>query len=81
VTRNESETVEQMTTIEVLDNYVTEADLARQLGKSERTLQRWRRLRIGPAATLVGNRILYDVHDVRAWLRAQRQEVPHARAS
>jgi hypothetical protein len=70
-----------MATIEILNSYLTESDLARQLGKSERTLQRWRRLRIGPAATTVGNRVLYDVQDVRAWLRAQRQEVTRARAS
>ena len=64
-----------MTNTEILDDYLTEHVLARQLDKSERTLQRWRRLRIGPIPTIVGNRIMYSVADVRAWLRAQRQEV------
>lgn len=65
----------KMTNTEILDGYLTEHALARQLYKSERTLQRWRRLRIGPTPTLVGNRILYEVDDVRAWLRSQRQAV------
>ena len=64
-----------MTNIEILDDYLTERALARQLDKSKRTLERWRRLRIGPTPTILGNRILYSVADVRAWLRAQRQEV------
>ncbi len=64
-----------MTDTAILDNYLTEHALALQLGKCERTLQRWRRLRIGPTPTILGNRVLYAVADVRAWLRAQRQEV------
>ena len=64
-----------MANTEILDDYVTEHALALQLDKSERTLQRWRRLRIGPVPTICGNKILYAIVDVRAWLRAQRQEV------
>ena len=64
-----------MTNTEILDDYLTEHALARQLDKSERTLQRWRRLRIGPVPTICGNKILYAVDDVRTWLRGQRQEV------
>ena len=70
-----------MTNTEILDDYLTEHALAIQLDKSERTLQRWRRLRIGPTPTIVGNRIPYAVEDVRAWLRAQRPEAPDAMAS
>ncbi len=64
-----------MATTEILDDYLTEPALAEQLGKSERTLQRWRRLRIGPTPTIVGNKCLYAIEDVRGWLQAQRQEV------
>ena len=64
-----------MTNTAILDDYVTEHALAVQFDKSERTLQRWRRLRIGPTPTIVGNKILYAVDDVRTWLREQRQEV------
>lgn len=70
-----------MANTEVLDDYVTEHALARQLDKSERTLQRWRRLRIGPTPTVLGNRVLYAITDVRTWLRAQRREAPDAMAS
>ena len=70
-----------MTDTAILDEYLTERDLASQLGKCERTLQRWRRLRIGPTPTILGNRVLYAVADVRAWLRAQRREAPDAMAS
>lgn len=66
---------------EVLAEYLTRDDLAQQLGRSTRTLGRWERQRVGPAVTKVGNRILYHIDDVRAWLRAQRQEVPNAVAS
>ncbi len=65
----------------VLDDYLTEAELARELDRSKRTLERWRRLRTGPVPTICGNKVLYAVDDVRKWLRAQRQEAPHARAS
>ena len=70
-----------MADTEILDDYLTEHALALQLDKSERTLQRWRRLRLGPTPTILGNRILYSVADVRAWLRAQRQEAPDAMAT
>lgn len=57
----------------VLADYLTEAELARELDKSKRTLERWRRLRIGPTPTICGNKILYAITDVRIWLRAQRR--------
>ncbi len=63
-----------MANTEILDDYLTEHALARQLDKSERTLQRWRRLRLGPTPTILGNRVLYAVTDVRVWLREQRCE-------
>ncbi len=69
-----------MTNTAILDDYVTEHALALQLDKSERTLQRWRRLRLGPTPTILGNRVLYQVDDVLAWLRKQRQEAPDAMA-
>jgi hypothetical protein len=46
---------------EILDSYMTEAALAVQLGKCERTLKRWRRLRTGPTHTMIGKRIVYAV--------------------
>ena len=60
---------------EVLSDYLTRDELARQLGKTSRTLERWERQRVGPAITRIGNRVLYHIDDVKAWLRAQRQAV------
>ena len=33
----------------LLDDYLSEEDLAAELQKDVRTLQRWRKLRVGPA--------------------------------
>ena len=70
-----------MAVAEVLSEYLSRDDLAGQLDKSVRTLERWERQRTGPRITNVGNRVMYHVDDVRAWLRAQRREAPHALAS
>ncbi len=40
-----------------LGGYVTEAECAEELGISRRTLQRWHRLREGPARTYIGKKI------------------------
>ena len=55
---------------DVLESYISEAELAKQLSKSQRTLQRWRRLRIGPAWTTIGNSTLYTREGVAQWLRS-----------
>ena len=63
-----------MAVAEVLAEYLSRNELAHQLEKSTRTLERWERQRIGPTVTKLGNRTLYHIDDVRTWLRAQRQE-------
>ena len=68
-----------MTTTEILDEYIAKKDLARQLKKSERTLDRWDALRIGPPRTLIGQSVFYYIPDVRAWLAAQREDRPQRR--
>ena len=52
----------------VLDGYRTETELACELNRSTKTLQRWRRERIGPPWVKVGNLILYPVNGFRVWL-------------
>ena len=64
-----------MTTAALLEDYLTRDELADQLGKDVRTIDRWYMLREGPAVTRVGNRRLYHLDDVKAWLRAQRREM------
>ena len=68
-----------MATKDVLDGYLTKADLAQQFGKSERTLDRWAALRTGPPRTVIGQTTLYDIEGVRAWLRDQRENRPQRR--
>ncbi|MCZ6495914.1 MAG: DNA-binding protein [Alphaproteobacteria bacterium] len=59
----------------LLKDYDSEADCARGLDKSRRTLQRWHRLGIGPPRTLIGKTISYRRESVRDWLIAQEQAV------
>ena len=68
-----------MATKDVLDGYLTRADLAQQFHKSERTLDRWAAQRTGPPRTVIGQTILYDIEDVRAWLQDQRENRPQRR--
>jgi hypothetical protein len=52
----------------VLDGYVTRENLAAQLGKSMRTIDRWEQHRAGPPRVLVGKTIFYRLESVRNWL-------------
>lgn len=57
----------------VLAGYISEADLARQLNLSVRTLQRLATRRLGPPRIKVGRLIFYNVDHVRDWLAKQEQ--------
>jgi hypothetical protein len=57
----------------ILDGYISEADLARQLNRSVRTLQRLAARRLGPPRTVVGRLIFYNIEHVREWLSQQEQ--------
>lgn len=48
-------------------------DLARRWRISERTLERWRWLKIGPAHLKVGSRVVYALEDVEAYEAKQRK--------
>jgi hypothetical protein len=54
----------------LLDEYLSEAQLAAELGKDIRTIQRWRKLRIGPPVTMKGITPIYNIATTRAWLSA-----------
>jgi hypothetical protein len=56
----------------VLDEYISQRDLAAQLNKCVRTLKRWRALRYGPRAIRIGKSLVYHREDVARWLEAQR---------
>jgi hypothetical protein len=63
----------------ILENYLTEKALARQINKTPRTLQNWRQRRIGPPWTNLGKTVLYDPDEFLAWLKAQQRPVPNRR--
>lgn len=52
----------------ILAGYLTEKELADQLRRNPRTLQRWRKQQIGPPYTMVGEVPLYNLEDGRQWL-------------
>jgi len=64
----------------VLEGYVTKSELAQQLRKSTRTLDRLERQRVGPPRTKIGRSILYRLDSVREWLEAQEQRRTLTRA-
>jgi hypothetical protein len=54
----------------LLDDYLSEAELAEELQKDVRTLQRWRKLGVGPPFTLTGVTPKYPRSGAARWLRA-----------
>jgi len=62
----------------ILDGYLSLDQLAAQLGRSRRTIQRWQSLRIGPPVTKIGNQAFFSIASVKAWL--ERNEKKHRRA-
>ena len=57
----------------ILKDYLRgDSELAHALGKSPRTVARWRALGDGPAVTKMGREVLYRIDDVERWLRACR---------
>jgi hypothetical protein len=65
-----------MVEVNVFDGYITRSDLAAQLNKSERTLERWGILQIGPPITWLGRQPVYKVDSVREWLKSCEQNLP-----
>jgi predicted DNA-binding transcriptional regulator AlpA len=62
----------------VLEGYMPETELAVQLGKSLRTLWRWRVRGVGPPYVVVGRVVMYRISSVRQWLE-DRERQPHHR--
>jgi hypothetical protein len=52
----------------LLEGYLFEDELATELDKNLRTIQRWRKLRIGPPFVMNGVRPIYNTEQTRKWL-------------
>ena len=59
---------DETNTTHIFDDYLSESELANQLGRGVRTLRRWKALREGPPWTKVGKRLYYKKSSVAAWL-------------
>jgi hypothetical protein len=55
----------------ILSQFFTKEELAAELGRNMRTLDRWEVLGMGPPRTFVGRKILYRRNSVQRWLAAQ----------
>jgi hypothetical protein len=58
----------------VLDNYLTPAELAKELDVSERTVHRWHAGRRGPPRILLGRKPYYKRASVAAWIEKQERD-------
>ena len=60
----------------IFEDMISEHELAALFGKSTRTLQRWRRLGIGPPWFRLGETVFYRAEPTRNWfLEQERQPV------
>jgi hypothetical protein len=69
--RNPAEPPQMQTNI--LKDYISQADLAGQLGKSVKTLVRWELDGRGPPVTRIGRDVLYSIPSFEKWLKAQER--------
>jgi phage terminase Nu1 subunit (DNA packaging protein) len=72
-----------MNETQLLAGYITRADLAAQLGITERTIQNYERLPDGlPFMTMGGKIKLYRIESVAAWIAArEKSRNPRRRAA
>ncbi len=57
----------------ILSEFLTKEELAVELRRNPRTLDRWAVLGMGPPRTHVGRKVLYRRASVQKWLVAQEQ--------
>ena len=62
----------------LLSEFLTKRELAAELQRNERTLDRWDALGTGPPRTRVGRKVLYRRTSAQKWLAAQEQSCPAA---
>jgi hypothetical protein len=57
----------------LLSEFLTKRELAAELQRNERTLDRWDSLGTGPPRTRVGRKVLYRRTSAQKWLATQEQ--------
>jgi predicted DNA-binding transcriptional regulator AlpA len=62
-----------MTMTDLLKDYIPRADLAAEIGYTEKTLIRWELDGKGPPTTRIGRQIFYRKSSVERWLRDLEQ--------
>ena len=60
--------------VSILSEFMTIEQLAAELGRNKRTLDRWDTLGTGPPRTRVGRTVLYRRSSVQRWLVAQEHQ-------
>jgi hypothetical protein len=58
----------------ILSEFLTKEELAAELRRNPRTLDRWDVLHMGPPRTHVGRKVFYRRASVRKWLAAQEHQ-------
>jgi hypothetical protein len=64
----------------ILSEFLTKEELAAELRRNVRTLDRWHALRIGPPRTRIGRKVYYRRASAQRWLMAQEQSYDGPRA-
>ena len=72
--RNGAQEITMSDLVPILAEFLTTEELAAELGRNKRTLDRWDALGIGPPRTRVGRTVLYRRSSVQKWLAAQEHQ-------
>lgn len=64
----------------VADDNLTTRQAAEWIRRSDDTLKRWRRMRIGPPHFTINGRVLYSKRDLQAWVEDRRRQSQEGRA-
>jgi hypothetical protein len=60
--------------VRILSEFLTKEELAAELHRNPRTLDRWDVLGMGPPRTHVGRKVLYRRASLQKWLAAQERQ-------
>jgi hypothetical protein len=58
----------------ILSDFFSKEELAKELKRNPRTLDRWQAIGMGPPRTHVGRKVLYRRASVQKWLAAQEHQ-------